>query len=105
MKVAVRVSYWDDLWCNVASSCAIEGVRKVSFAGGSQGRGRHQDYAERKRRNRENSRRYQARLRRAARFKRELECARVRNTARLVEKEHEARVLGGVLSGASRRRG
>ena len=27
MKVAVRVSYWDDLWRNVESSCAIEGVR------------------------------------------------------------------------------
>ena len=77
----------------------VVGARKVSFAGGSQGRGAHQDYAERKRRNRENSRRYQVRLRASLRE------ARLRNAARLVEKEHEARVLGGVLSGASRRRG
>ena len=99
MKVAVRVSYWDDLWRNVESSCAIEGVRKVSFAGGAQGRGVHQDDAERKRRNRENSRRYQARLRASLRE------ARLRNGKRLVVKGHEARVLGGVLSGATRRRG
>ena len=67
MKVAVRVSYWDDLWRNVESSCAIEGARKVSFAAGRRGSMTHQSVDERKRRNREFSRRYQARLRAARR--------------------------------------
>jgi len=52
-------------WFDVPVVVAVAGARRVSFAGGAQGRGAHQSMEERKRRNRENSRRYQARLRAA----------------------------------------
>lgn len=45
----------------------VVGARLVSFAGGARGSGRHQSYEERMRRNREVSRRYQAKLRAARR--------------------------------------
>ena len=44
-------------WFDVPVVVAVAGARRVSFAGGAQGRGAHQSMEERARRNRENSRR------------------------------------------------
>ena len=61
----------------------VRGARLVRFAALGQGRGVHQIVDERKLRNRESSRRYQAKLRR------ELRQARSRNSGRLANTEDE----------------
>lgn len=54
-------------WFDVPVVVLTANVRRVVFDGGRQGRGVHQDVEERKRRNRDMSRRYQARMRRERR--------------------------------------